>query len=620
MTNEEFDALVSRLEKHAKLDPGGYKLKVVLLALLGNAYVTTIVFLIVAVLAGLIASLATLGALAVKLLLVVGFFLWLVIKSLWVKIDPPDGTEVNKIQAPELFAMIENLRHALHTQQFNHVLITEEFNAGVVQAPRLGVFGWPRNYLLIGLPLMKTLTVSQFKAVLAHEFGHLANNHGRMTNWIYRQRLRWSRLATSLEATDSGGGFLFKPFLNWFSPYFNAYSFPLARANEYVADQTSAHLTSPQDAAQALSSVNIIGGYLDEQFWPDIHRQADKISQPAFAPYTIMGREVALSLEPADAKRRLDQAMARTTDTADTHPSLNDRLHGIGESPHFAPPAVGEAADRLLGYALEAITTDFNQRWKTRIAPSWERRHREAQESRARLAELNARHAACVELPVQDACERAWLTESMDNDADSALAQFRELYRRAPDDATVCLSLGARLLDRDDSTGCPLVERSIELDDSNLVQCCKLLRDYYGRRGDNVQAQHWHTRLLERAQLLDAANKERNTVFLKDKFDDHDLSPLAMADLRRQLQAIAGITKVYFVRKRVKHFIHSPCYLLGFRCSRWFQWHNKARAAAIVRQIQENVKFPGETLIINIEGENYRFGRKFRWMLGNRIV
>jgi hypothetical protein len=34
----------------------------------------------------------------------------------------------------------------------------DDFNAAVVQAPRLGLFGWYRNYLLIGLPLAKALT------------------------------------------------------------------------------------------------------------------------------------------------------------------------------------------------------------------------------------------------------------------------------------------------------------------------------------------------------------------------------------------------------------------------------------------------------------------------------
>ena len=32
------------------------------------------------------------------------------------------------------------------------------------------------------------------------------------------------------------------------------------------------------------------------------------------------------------------------------------------------------------------------------------------------------------------------------------------------------------------------------------------------------------------------------------------------------------------------------------------------------------MSFAGETLIINVEEANCRFGRKFRWMRGSRIV
>jgi uncharacterized membrane protein len=46
----------------------------------------------------------------------------------------------------------------------------------------------------------------------------------------------------------------------------------------------------------------------------------------------------------------------------------------------------------------------------------------------------------------------------------------------------------------------------------------------------------------------------------------------------------------------------------------------KAVAAEVLAGIQEKVSFPGETLILCVEGENRAFGGKFRWMRGSRIV
>ena len=91
------------------------------------------------------------------------------------------------------------LQVRLKSAPIHQVLITPYFNAGVTQVPRLGILGWHRNYLLIGVPLIKTLTAEQFKSVLAHEIGHLSRGHARAANWIYRLRIIWARLETIFE-------------------------------------------------------------------------------------------------------------------------------------------------------------------------------------------------------------------------------------------------------------------------------------------------------------------------------------------------------------------------------------------------------------------------------------
>src|SRR6516225_6217609 len=197
----------------------------------------TPVALVLLVAAGLFfATIATVGYLkgaAIKLALIFGGFFWVVAGAMWVRLDPPKGRPIANSDAPELFALIDKLRRALGAPRFHHVLITEDFNAAVVQFPRLGLLGWYRNTLLIGLPLMKALNRQ-----------HLAGGHGRLGNWIYRLRFGWARLAQALQQRRSLGSFAFVPFFKWYAPYFSAVSFPLARANEYEADAALARLTS----------------------------------------------------------------------------------------------------------------------------------------------------------------------------------------------------------------------------------------------------------------------------------------------------------------------------------------------------------------------------------------
>lgn len=620
MTDDQFEALVARLETEAIRAPRSYQFKVLALALLGNVYLGLMIVIVSVLLVALVASIAILKALAIKLILVVGFFLWLVIKALWIKIEPPTGMPISANEAPELFAMIDDLRKQLRAPRFHHVLIIDELNAAVVQSPRLGIFGWPRNYLLLGLPLMKTLTVEQFKAVLAHEFGHLAKQHGRLSNWIYRQRLRWSRLLDILNAHDSRGSFLFKPFLNWFSPYFNAYSFPLARANEYEADATAVRLTSPAATAQALTSINVVGHYLDEQYWPGIHRQVKDVPQPSFAPFSAMGRGMTQAIEPEAANSWLGKALERVTSTADTHPALKDRLAAIGKAASLHLPTENEAADNLLGSAKERIATHFDQGWQQNIEAAWQQRHQEICQNRLQLEELNRKWAVGETLSVQESYDRALLTESIAEQAEEALAQLQALHERVPDDSVVRLALGARLLGREDESGAAHVMAAMQLDESLTTRACELLRDHHWRNDRQDEAHAWHNRMVERIALEQGAEQERNTIRTTDKFEPHGLADAPLDDLRQQLQAIPGLRKAYLVRKQVQHLAHRPCYVLGYRVKKWWQLHSKAKVAEVLQQIQASVNFPGETMIINVEGENYRFGRKFFRLRGARIL
>ena len=123
---------------------------------------------------------------------------------------------------------------------------------------------------------------------------------------------------------------------------------------------------------------------------------------------------------------------------------------------------------------------------------------------------------------------------------------------------------------------------------------------------------------MVRAEAERAAASERDEVRLSDKFERHDLDAEQLARLQAALAAIPGLRKAYFVKKRVRHMPERRCYVLGFAARGWLG--RKRRTAEVQAQVHEAVAFPGETLILSVEGENYRFGRKFRWMRGSRIV
>ena len=447
MERAEFEALIERMERVAVERPVAYRRRVFALAALGYGYLLFVVLVLLVLSALSIWSLIYLKGLGVKLVLVVGALLYAVLRSLWVKQDPPGGERVTAAGAPKLFKMLEELRQRLHTPAIHTVLITPEFNAGVSQVPRLGLFGWHRNFLVLGLPLMKGLTVEQFKSVLAHELGHLSRGHARAANWIYRMRVIWARLESTFERRPHWGSGVIRRFFKWYIPYFNAVSFPFARANEYEADAASVQLTSARDAAQALTGVHIIGHYFMQRYWPAIHAAAKDSPQPAFAPYSGFVAQAVGELPKGDLDKWQDAALNQITSHVDTHPALGDRLIAIGADVEFAPPRKGQGADHLLGSALEELEKTFDSQWRDRVSTSWQKYHEQTQARRIRLAALQSEKAAAP-LTEQESLEFAALEEEVGTDSTVVLPLLRETVARFPSSTTGALRAGSAFVAR----------------------------------------------------------------------------------------------------------------------------------------------------------------------------
>jgi Zn-dependent protease with chaperone function len=600
MDGASFEALVARLERQATARPRLYKAQALGLAALGYGFLALMVLVLIALAIGAALSAFYLKALGIKLFIVSAAFLLAVLRALWVRLEAPAGERLTRAEAPALFAMLERLRQRLKTPRIHHVRITPEFNAAVAQIPRLGLFGWHSNHLLIGLPLLQALTQPQFEAVLAHELGHLSRGHARASNWIYRLRLIWLRLEAALSESAHPGSLVFRSFYRWYVPYFQAFSFPLARANEYEADAAAASLTSTRVAAQALTSVSVIGAFLSERYWPGIHAAARDVERPAFAPYSSFGPDALASMSEADTLRWIDVAMKQATSVADTHPCLRDRLSALQAAPELVMPGASDGADRLLGSSLAPLQTRFDARWREAIAESWRRHYEETGAKRQALAALRAT-AGNGTLDTLQMLELADLEEAVGLGSETALTLRRLARERSPDSIDAQFALARQLLMAADAEGVPLMEDVIGREADALVVGGMLLRDYFWGKGEQAVAAQWHQRSQERAAAVRGARDERARITTADRWLPHALHDAALQQLSARLRQVPGLRRAYLVRKSVRFLPEQPLYVVAFGVTPWYRPRDRATGEAVMQQLRDNVTWPGETFILNIE-------------------
>lgn len=87
---------------------------------------------------------------------------------------------------PRLFAFLHRLADEARAPRPHRVFVSAEVNAGVFyDLTLLNLIIPSRKNLQIGLGLVNTLSLSEFKAVLAHEFGHFTQRTMAIGRWVY---------------------------------------------------------------------------------------------------------------------------------------------------------------------------------------------------------------------------------------------------------------------------------------------------------------------------------------------------------------------------------------------------------------------------------------------------
>ncbi|MFC4327529.1 M48 family metallopeptidase [Streptomyces andamanensis] len=124
-------------------------------------------------------------------LMLLGAVLLAMAVALRPRLSPPlgDGTVLRRADAPELYALVDEVAEAVGTRGVDTISVGKEINAGVMSRGLRG-----HRALDLGLPLWEVLTPQQRVALLGHELGHYGNGdtrHGRVVGSALRSLATW---------------------------------------------------------------------------------------------------------------------------------------------------------------------------------------------------------------------------------------------------------------------------------------------------------------------------------------------------------------------------------------------------------------------------------------------
>ncbi|MDD5394983.1 MAG: M48 family metallopeptidase [Thiothrix sp.] len=567
---QQFEELVERAEQEIAEQPAAYKRRLKWLALLGYAVILGLLVLLLVLTGGTVWLALTSSALLLllfksKLIFVLAGLVWVLVRSLFVRIRAPKGYELSRAGFPHVWAEVDKLGKELGTPPIHNIILTSEMNAAIAQTPRLGIIGPYKNTLILGLELLFALTTGQARSVLAHELAHLSGDHSKFSGWIYRLRQSWTQVNGAFHASNVWGTGLLRRFLDWYAPYFSGYSYVLARDNEYEADALAGKLTSHDTAASALVAVHVYGELTGQQFWRSLYDQAYTQAQPETAAYTRLQQFYQqFPIHEDEFKRHLRTALTRKTDPADTHPALMERLKAL-KATGIKPETDTCKAAVWLGEKTVGVIQHFNQQWVSENTAQWLDFHQRAQTARQDVDKLAARdyHA----LAESEKWQLASLTERF-LPARDALPLYQQYAASYPEDTDADLAIGRLLLVRDNADGICHLEKAM----CNPALCVYAAEEawrYYVRQQQPQQAGDWLIRLESAADLLEEARQERADIQGSDTL----MAPNALDKAGEELvQELLGtlpqhgkVQEVWLAQKKVRHFQDNPLFVLAVK-------------------------------------------------------
>lgn len=286
-----------------------------------------VIFLVLAVAGGIVYGFLVLGRIPIKLvvILVVGALVtvYKMVHSLFVRVTSEEpGRSLSPEEAPGLWSLTREVAENLGTRPLDQIRIAPGTEMAVYEGgsyrDRQKDLG--RRTLVVGLGLLPGFDQTPFRAVLAHEYGHLSHRDtagGDVALRVNQDMMKFAyAIGRSGQAVWWNVAF---QFLRLYHLLFRRISHGATRLQEVLADRAAARLYGAQTFEKGLR--HVVRRQIEFQHF------AVKEIDDALRAGRALHNLYALEMQPEKTlEEEIDHAINRPTSEDDTHPSPVDRF------------------------------------------------------------------------------------------------------------------------------------------------------------------------------------------------------------------------------------------------------------------------------------------------------
>jgi len=269
--------------------------------------------------------------LAIFVLVIAVYTLIALVRSFFVRLDQKDpGRDVTKAEALYLWRELEEVARQVGTRPVDRVFAAPGTGIGVFERGGLWkrISGRGERCLLLGLGALPGMTQGQFRAILAHEYGHFTNQDTAGGDMANRVRFILQNMVRGLASV--GTATWYNPawwFVSGFFKIFLRVTQGASRLQEFLADRYAAAKYGVENFRHGLEHVIRQSFLFNQQLGIEVN-QAVSEKRGLHNLYTLPEGEDLAKVDEAFAK-----ALDERTSAYDSHPSYRERMAFIERLP-----------------------------------------------------------------------------------------------------------------------------------------------------------------------------------------------------------------------------------------------------------------------------------------------
>jgi Zn-dependent protease with chaperone function len=322
--------------------------------------IPVVIFLVLTVTGSIVYGFLVLGHIPIKLvlILVIGAIITVfkMVQSLFIKVNAQDpGRSLRVEEAPGLWSLTHEVAGNLGTRPLDEIRVTPGTEMAVYErgSYRERRNDMARRILVVGLGLLPGFGQNPFRAVLAHEYGHLSHRDTAGGDVALRVNQDMMKFAYAMAYAGQAVWWnLAFQFLRLYHFLFRRISYGATRLQEVLADRTAARIYGAQPFEEGLR--HVVRRHIEFNHFAD--KQIQEVLRSGKALQNVYAVEMQSEKTIEDA---IERALNRQTSEDDTHPSPTDRFQLVSRvacqnQPNPSGPMWDLFADR------EAITNEMS--------------------------------------------------------------------------------------------------------------------------------------------------------------------------------------------------------------------------------------------------------------------